>query len=278
MSGVRAGSARSVLLSVLGELVEPLGRPVWTASLLHVMRGVGFEDQAARQAIDRAAEAGWIESNRFGRNVRWELTVRGKELIARGAERVHSLAGSGDGWAGEWLTLLITVPADRRQVRRRLYAALSWAGFGNPTPGLWLSPHPDRRSEAETIVAEAGLRDTTFAFVGPSAAIGLDDDAIVGRAWDLDAVAASYEEMLPTFAPGRTPAPGDELLFAHVALVNEGQRLPFLDPQLPGELLGDWVGHRAIRLFEERRAEWAPSAHARWAEVMALTAPPGGDW
>jgi phenylacetic acid degradation operon negative regulatory protein len=91
-------------------------------------------------------------------------------------------------------------------------------------------------------------------------------------------VAASYEEMLPTFAPGRTPAPGDELLFAHVALVNEGQRLPFLDPQLPGELLGDWVGHRAIRLFEERRAEWAPSAHARWAEVMALTAPPGGDW
>lgn len=269
---VRAGSARSVLLSILGELVEPVGRPVWTASLLHVMRGTGFDDRAARQAIDRTSEAGWIEGTRFGRNVVWELTSRGKELIARGAERVHSLVEPPQAWGGEWLTLFITVPGERRRVRRRLYAALSWEGFGNPTPGLWLSPHPDRRADAEAIIDGMGLRDTTFAFVGPSSAVGLDDDAIVRRAWDLDEVAARYEEVLPTFAP-RSPAAGDELLFAHVALVNAGQRLPFLDPQLPRELLGTWVGHRATRMFEERRAEWGPAARQRWDEVVADTAP-----
>ncbi|MDT7771332.1 MAG: PaaX-like protein, partial [Pseudonocardiales bacterium] len=34
---VAAGSARSLLLTVLGELVYPNGKPVWTASLLYVL-------------------------------------------------------------------------------------------------------------------------------------------------------------------------------------------------------------------------------------------------
>ncbi|MDN5856618.1 MAG: PaaX family transcriptional regulator, partial [Actinomycetia bacterium] len=56
---VSAGSARSLLLTVLGELVLPAGEPVWTSSLLYVLKGVGVEEQTARQAIARGAAAGW---------------------------------------------------------------------------------------------------------------------------------------------------------------------------------------------------------------------------
>ena len=45
------GSARSVLVTVLGELVEPYGQPVRTAALLYVLKGLGYGEHAARQAI-----------------------------------------------------------------------------------------------------------------------------------------------------------------------------------------------------------------------------------
>ena len=275
MPEVRTGSARSMLLTVLGELVEPVGQPVWTASLLHLMRGLGFEDQTARQAIDRAAEAGWIECTRFGRHVRWELTGEGKDLISRGLERVLSLGDGQPPWDGRWLILFITIPNDRKAVRRQLYAALTWEGFGNPTPGLWLSPHVERHDEARRIIDDAGLTDSTFAFVGPSSAVGADDRTLVRQAWNLDEVEQRYAQLLAEFdvAP---PAGGEELLVAHLRMVNEGQRLPFLDPQLPAELLGrDWVGRRATRLFLEQRAQWGPAARAEWEAVMARTRPDG---
>jgi phenylacetic acid degradation operon negative regulatory protein len=271
-TGLRSGSARSLLLTVLGELVEPLGEPVWTSSLLHVLNGLGVEDQAARQAIDRAADAGWLTASRHGRNVRWELTATSRALISAGARRIHSL-GPGDGsWAGEWLILLVSLPGHRRAVRKRLYGALSWAGFGNPTPGVWLCPHPDRAAEVRAVIAELGLADVTLAFVGRSSDIGMDDRTIVSRSWQLDELAARYEEVLATLKR-RRPRAGDPLLFAHLAMVNQMQRFPFLDPQLPEELLGGWIGRRATALFERRRLEWTDAAHHRWREVVALTMP-----
>ena len=69
------------------------------------------------------------------------------------------------------------------------------------------------------------------------------------------------------------PRAGNPLLFTHVQLVNEWQRFPFLDPQLPKELLPNWIGRRAARTFRERREQWSAAALARWAEVVTMTAP-----
>src|SRR6266567_5804209 len=66
-------SARSMLFAILGGLVFADPEPVWTASLLYVMDCGGFSEQAARQAITRAAAAGWISGERSGRETRWTL-------------------------------------------------------------------------------------------------------------------------------------------------------------------------------------------------------------
>src|SRR5260221_9886352 len=110
----RVVSARSLLLTVLGELVLPAGRPVWTSSLLHVLTGVGVEEQTARQAIARGAAAGWIAGERHGREVRWEITPAGRKLIEDGARRVYSLSSGTPEWDGRWLILLITIPQSLR--------------------------------------------------------------------------------------------------------------------------------------------------------------------
>jgi phenylacetic acid degradation operon negative regulatory protein len=265
-TGLSAGSARSLLLTILGELVWPENRPVWTSALLYVLRGLGIEEQTARQAIARGAAAGWITGERHGREVRWTLTPGGRKLIKEGAARVTSMAAARTGWDGRWLALLVTIPHTHRTVRKRLYAGLTWAGFGNPTPGVWVSPHPDRQEEAAQLIAELDLQDHTLSFIGPSGSIGLSDEDIVARAWDLETLRAHFEAQLAALAD-IDPAPGDPMLFAHIQVVSEWQRAPFKDPQLPEELLPDWIGHRAAARLGELRDRWSDAVHARWREI-----------
>jgi phenylacetic acid degradation operon negative regulatory protein len=267
---VSTGSARSLLVTVLGELVLPNGEPVWTASLLYVLTGLGIEEHTARQAIARAAAAGWIVARRRGREAQWELTDDGRRLIDSGRDRVNATSKAGP-WDGNWLIVLVSIPENRRTVRKKLYGALSWEGFGNPTPGLWLSPHVDRQVGVQQIVDDLGLRGSTLAFVGSSLPLGLREDEIVGQAWDLEGVRAQYEQLIIRYS-GMRPEPGDPLLFAHLQLVNEWQRLPFLDPQLPDTLLPDWIGRRAARVFNQLRKEWYADAQAQWRDVVARTA------
>lgn len=266
------GSARTLLLTVLGELVFPNDDAVWTSALLYVLTGVGVEERSARQAISRAAAAGWIRGERRGREVRWRLTSAGRRLIADGIKRVYSLAKEPPLWCGEWLVVQVSVPQHRRAVRKRLYAALSWAGFGNPTPGVWMSPYPERDIEAKQIIDDLGLKDSTLAYVGSSAPAGLSDQEIVRRSWDLDEVAKKYEQVLIKYS-GLQPQQGDPILFTDIQLVGQWQRMPFLDPQLPEELLPDWIGRRAASVCKDLRARWRDQAHQRWREVVEETSP-----
>src|SRR6266568_507032 len=82
-TGVR--SARSLLLTMLGEYVLPSAAAVWTSTLLYVAAGLGIEEKAARQALTRLAGDGWIVSERDGRRVRWALTAHGRTLLTEGA-------------------------------------------------------------------------------------------------------------------------------------------------------------------------------------------------
>lgn len=59
-------------------------------------------------------------------------------IIESGAPRVYSLSGPFGSWDGRWLAILVTIP--HRSARRPLYSGLTWAGLGNPVPGLWLGP------------------------------------------------------------------------------------------------------------------------------------------
>ena len=265
-------SARSLLFTVLGELVYPAGEPVWTASLLYVLERAGFKEQAARQAIARGVAAGWMVSERHGRETRFHLTP---ELVARfdeGASRVFAFSREAEPWDGRWLILLISIPNEQRQVRKRLYTALNWAGLGNPTPGMWLTPHSDRLGEVERVIAELSLRESTVSVIGAPAAVGLSEAEIVDRSWDLTSVAARYEDVLARFR-ALEPDPGDPMLLAHLELTGALRHLPFVDPQLPEALLPNWIGREVTKWSAQLQAEWSQPAHARWRAIVETTTP-----
>ena len=265
-SALSPGSARSTLLTVLGEFVWPTGAPAWTSSLLYVLTGMGIETQTARQAIARGASAGWIEPERRGRAVMWSLTPVGRRIFEEGSPRVHSMSDPFSSWDGSWLILLVTIPHSHRTARKKLYAGLNWAGFGNPTPGVWLSPHLDRKAEVATLIEQLGLGKHTISFVGKSSDVGIGAREIVAQGWDLAALEEHYLTVLKTLT-GAPPAGQDGTLFGYVRMVSEWQRFPFSDPQLPEALLPDWIGRRAARRIEALRAQWTDQVHARWAQI-----------
>ena len=263
------GSARSLLLTILGELVWPTGRPAWTSALLAVMTGLGVEERTARQAIVRASQSNWITSQRRGREVSWSLTPEFERVFEEGSQRVRSLSDAYDGWDGSWLILLVTIPHSLRASRKKLYAGLTWAGFGNPSAGVWLSPHPERQDQVGALIESLGLTGSTMSFIGRVDEIGLDEAHIVEQGWDLSSLAARYAAVDEAFRDAR-PAPGDETLYAHIRLLSEWQTFPFSDPQLPEALAPDWIGRRVSTHIEQLRARWSDEVHARWAELNTV--------
>lgn len=266
------GSAPSLLLSTLGEFVLPDRAPVWTAALLHVLTGLSIDERTARQAISRAADAGWIEAEKRGRAVRWTLTDAGAQTIQKITGRVMSLSTPRREWNGKWCILAVSVPRAQKAVREPLYRALRWAGFGNPMPGLWISPHIDRAGQIKNVVDGLGLDDSIITFTGCTVPIGLSEAEIVRKAWDLQGIASGYQRLIENFEH-LDPKPGDDTLLTLVTLVNEWRESPLIDPQLPESLLPNWIGRRAMAMSVSRYRKWAKPARARWSEVVKLTAP-----
>ncbi len=99
-----SASARSLLLTVLGEFVHPRSETVWTATLLEALGRLGVEEKSARQALTRTASEGLLVSSRHGRRVLWELTPRGVRLLEPRAPggSTGSWAPDGPGTAGGW--------------------------------------------------------------------------------------------------------------------------------------------------------------------------------
>jgi phenylacetic acid degradation operon negative regulatory protein len=236
--------------------------------LLHVAGGLGLAEKSARQALARLAADGWITAGRTGRRVRWALTQPGHELLAEGADRIYSFGREMPPWDGRWLVLMVTVPESRRQLRHRLRTRLTWAGFGSPLPGVWVSPHPAREAEAKQVTGQLGLAGETFSFTGPFAGIG-SQRSMVEQAWHLAELAASYRAFLAQFEQLR-PGPGDATLFAQIRLVDAWRRFPLADPGLPPELLPPgWIGARAAAVFAGLHHTWEEPARSRWAELSA---------
>jgi len=262
-----ATSARSLLLTVLGEFVLPRPEPVWTQTLIDVLAELGVEQKSARQALARTAAEGLLASDRSGRRVRWSLSTSGRRLLTDGAARIYGFGTRTAAWDGRWLVLLVSVPESRRQLRHRLRTRLAWAGLGSPTPGVWVTPDPAKQDEVARVIADLELTAVTSSFVGPFGAIGAERD-VVAQAWDLAGIEGAYADFLATFGSA-APATPSEVMTAQIHLVHAWRRFPFLDPSLPGELLpAGWAGARAAALFGTLHARWDGPAVRHWRALQ----------
>jgi phenylacetic acid degradation operon negative regulatory protein len=264
---VGSASARSLLLTVLGEFALPRGEPVWTATVLDALGRLDMEQRASRQALARTSAEGLLVSERHGRRTAWALTERGTALLEEGTARIYGFMRTPHAWDGRWLVLTVSIPESQRKLRHRLRTQLTWLGLGSPYSGLWVSPDATNVDEVNGVIAELGLEGQAFAWVGPTAGIG-DETVLVEAAWDLADVEKRYLRFLDEFE-ARRAASASEAFAAQVELVQEWRRFPFLDPDLPRELLDhDWPGPRAAAVFHDRHAQWHRQAQQEWDRLQ----------
>jgi phenylacetic acid degradation operon negative regulatory protein len=96
-------------------------------------------------------------------------------------------------------------------------------------------------------------------YLGPASA-----KELVHRCWDLDGLAAQYQEFIDRFQPDyeecQAPSANGSMLTPEACfvqrfwLMHEYQSFPLTDPNLPTALLPDnWIGITARHLFEDYR-------------------------
>jgi phenylacetic acid degradation operon negative regulatory protein len=261
-------SAPSLLLTLLGEFVHPRGGKVWTGTLVDALAALGIEPKSARQALARTAAEGLLNSTRHGRKVRWQLSPAGAALLQEGTERIYGFMRDRHQWDGRWLVVTVGVPETQRRLRHRLRTRLTWLGLGSPSPGLWIIPDASKEDALRSIIDELDLTGRAFAWTGTAAGIG-DPVKLLKAAWDLDDVEKRYLAFIDR-VNATTVSSGREAFVQQVQLIQEWRRFPFLDPDLPVELLDhDWPGPRAAAAFHDRRNRWHRRAQEEWDRMDA---------
>jgi phenylacetic acid degradation operon negative regulatory protein len=260
-------AARSMLLTVLGEYVLPLEEGVWQETLISALNTLGYKTQAARQALARSVGAGWLQTERHGRRARVFLTDETREMLTSGAARIYGF-GEPRPWDGRWLLVVVRVPEQRRDVRHLIRSQLAWAGFGSLGNGLWITPHVDREAEVTALGRELSVAEL-LTFRARFGEIG-DPVKVVADAWDLAAVADRYSEFVTGFGRLRPKTP-EAAFRAQTELVHTWRKFPFLDPDLPAEMLpGGWPRTRAHQVFVDRHADWQGLAQEYFGSLERL--------
>lgn len=271
---------KNLILTLFGDYIYPRGGEIWTGSLIRLLRLLGVSsDQAVRAALSRMTRKGWLKSRRLGRRSYYSLTERGESLLEAGTDRIFSQRQPV--WDGRWWVLCYRIPESRRRLRARLRRELGWLGFGRLSTAVYICPY-DRRRELDELLDRLQIRQHVDLFVGPYQGYA-DDRELARQAWDLEGLNRQYAAFLAKYQPlyesdraaiasdGQlTPA---DCFVRRFMLVHEYRAFPFIDPDLPRELLPeDWLGHQARRLFHRYYELLSGPALAFFEEVFE-TAP-----
>ncbi|HXW77221.1 MAG TPA: PaaX family transcriptional regulator C-terminal domain-containing protein [Candidatus Eremiobacteraceae bacterium] len=248
--------ARSMLFTLYGDYAAVRRTDVRLGALVEIGRVLGLSETAVRSAVARLASGGWLSARRDGGRSYYALSEAGRRLIAEGTERIYRPRGAT--WDGTWCILTYSIPERSRSVRDRVRKQLAWLGFGAMGPGAYISPR-DVAAATQSLFREHAAHSFARIFTGRFDGPGTDRE-LVRQCWDLAAIARRYQAFIRHYAPlfrrDRVARVGDvEAFVTRFALTHDFRRFPFIDPDLPAELLpNDWAGARARRLFERHHA------------------------
>lgn len=258
---------QDLVMTLIGACLNPRDhRGMWSGGLVALLEEFGFSTGAARVALNRLVGRDLLARNRDGRLVHYMLTPRTVAVLAEGDQRIFTL-GRRPRRAGLWTVLWHAIPEDRRLARTRLVRRLRFLGFGSVQDGTWLAPH-DREREVAALLAELDIAKHVGVMLGRPAT-KVDFTTFVARVWDLDALAERYHAFVTQFERYRAGVRDDRhALLLRTRLVHTFREFPFLDPELPEDLVPA-PKHRddAVRLFHDLYPALAPAAQRYFDEV-----------
>ena len=265
-----------MIFTLYGDYIRHRGGEAWTGSLIEFLGLFGLSGQAVRSTLSRMSRNGWLQSRKVSRYSFYSLTPKCLELLEEGAQRIFQPRH--DPWDGQWHLLTYSIPESKRHLRRRLRKQLLWLGFGTLNHATWISPR-DLGPEVAQVVKNLRVAPYVELFAGGRWVFGSDEE-IVSRGWNLKELNDYYASFIaryePPFRECRAQAErGDSLdpkacFEQRFMLIHEYRSSPYVDPNLPVELLpDDWLGERATLLFQQYRDLLADEAETFVDSVLA---------
>jgi phenylacetic acid degradation operon negative regulatory protein len=248
--------ARSALFDLYGDHLRPRGGRAPVAALVRLLAPVGIAAPAVRTAISRMVRQGWLLPVRARDGAGYQLSIKAVQRLDEAAARIYRTRRAT--WDGQFDLVVLTLP-QRRSVRSRISGTLSYLGYGSLDPSTWVAPRP--AEQVDLLLKEAGVPYERFSASHTAGTTGAA--ALVGRAWDLDALDLAYREFVAEQRSALAAA-GDDDESAYAArfhLVHAWRGFLFRDPHLPPDLLPEpWSGTAAARFFDHHEARLRPAA------------------
>lgn len=249
---------QDMVFTLYGDYIRHRGGEAWTGSLIELLGLFGLSGQAVRSTLSRMSRKGWLKSRKAGRHSFYSMTPKCLELLEEGARRIFQPRC--DPWDGRWHLLTYSIPESKRHLRRGLRRQLLWLGFGALNHATWISPR-DLRAEVEQVVDVLHIRAYVELFTAEHQGFSSDEE-IVARCWNLEQLNDYYATLIarydPPFQERQARLMADDSLepqecfVQRFMLIHEYRSSPYVDPNLPLELLpDDWLGERATRLFQQ---------------------------
>jgi phenylacetic acid degradation operon negative regulatory protein len=272
-----------LIFTLYGDYIRHRGGEAWTGSLIELLGLLGMSEQAVRSALSRVSRKGWLKSRRVGNKSFYSLTPKSIKLLEEGAQRIFQPRA--DEWDGKWCLLTYSIPEKKRSLRNKLREKLTWLGYAPLNHATWISPRM-LLHELEELLDSLKIRDYVDIFCAEHLGFSSDRE-IVARCWDLEGLNRTYVDFIAKYEPlltehkakqmeGNGPEPS-ECFVQRFMLVHEYRSFPYVDPNLPAELLpSDWLGDKAIQLFREYHELLTTEADAFVDDVFARAPSPDG--
>ncbi len=242
--------ARSALFDLYGDHLRSRGSEAPVAALVRLLEPVGIAEPAVRTAVSRMVGQRWLEPVRLPAGRGYRATDRAIRRLDEAGTRIYRRDTAS--WDGTW-HLLVVGPIGSRGTRDRLRADLGFLGYAELAPQTWVSPFPRGGVDEVLSAAATTAHSVERASIEPPPV----------TAWDLDALAAAYDEWRRATADLLdSPVSDDRDAFAvRFHLVHEWRKFLFTDPGLPERLLpADWPGRAAATVFASHADELKPAA------------------
>jgi phenylacetic acid degradation operon negative regulatory protein len=248
--------ARSALFDLYGDHLLARGGQAPVAALVRLLAPLGIAPPAVRTGVSRMVRQGWLEPVTLPGGRGYRASARCVQRLDETVARVYRVGAPA--WDGCWNLVVVAHLPDRGS-RERLRAGLAFLGYGALGDRTWVAPRAAPGVD-ELLLAEGGHAERfTARYDG-------QDTELVQRAWDLGALADTYERWLAEAAVlvSRRSQRDVDAFALRFELVHQWRKFLFSDPGLPAALLPPgWPGEQAAAFFgtEAERLRAAASRH-----------------
>ena len=264
-------SARSMLVTVLGDSVLPVTKTVWLSCLFKLARPFAFSERLVRTSMFRLAAEDWVSNERVGRRSRYSLTLLAIGESEDADRRIYTDDPSE--WDGHWTFAVVDTALTPAAERDRIGKHLRWHGFVELGRGLLASPSTSAASLTELLDL---IEPASPVPAGRAELAGLErlvEDGFFAAAFRTADIETAYSKFLAHYEPWQledldAAAPLDAYAL-RTMLVHEFRRIRLRAPDMPTQLLPPgWIGDHAYDLAADLYRRLSPQAAKALGDIL----------